>query len=248
MCAIEAVVSSARSRVITAPISTSEPPDWYLVSACMTMSTPWSKPRSARPADQVLSSATSTPFSFAALADGRQVRHFHRHRTRRLGPDQLRVRLDQLGDAGADQRIVVARGDAEVARQPASQFAVRVVDVLRQQHVVAGLQQREIDHRDRRQAARRQQAVFAAFDLGQPRFQREGGRRAVQAVGIGVLVFPLAERMLRDVLEQHGRGVVDRARGRRRSLPAPCSRCGSAVVWTDLLVTRRPTGRARRPW
>jgi hypothetical protein len=56
-----------RSRVITAPISTSEPPDWYLVSACMTMSTPWSKPRSARPADQVLSSATSTPFSFAAL-------------------------------------------------------------------------------------------------------------------------------------------------------------------------------------
>gem|GEM_PF-5577157 len=33
----------------------------------MTMSTPWSKPRSANPAAQVLSSATSTPRAWAAL-------------------------------------------------------------------------------------------------------------------------------------------------------------------------------------
>ena len=57
----------AASRVTRAPIRTSEPPDWYLVSACITMSTPMSKPRSASPADQVLSSATSTPRARAAL-------------------------------------------------------------------------------------------------------------------------------------------------------------------------------------
>ena len=146
------------------------------------------------------------------LTDRRQVRHFHRYRAWRLGPDQLCVRLDQVSDAGADQGVVIARGDAEVVGQPVAQFAVRVVDVVGQEHVVAGLEQREVDHSNGGQPARGQQAVGATFQFGQARFQRKGGWRAVQPVGIGVLVFPFARSHRRDVLEQDRRGVVDRRR------------------------------------
>jgi len=55
---------SASSRVVTEPMSTSPPPEGYLVSACMQMSTPCppakSKASKATPAPQVLSSAVST--------------------------------------------------------------------------------------------------------------------------------------------------------------------------------------------
>lgn len=52
---------SSPSAVIVAPISTSLPPDWYLVSACTEMSTPCSNGLNARPAEYVLSIAVTMP-------------------------------------------------------------------------------------------------------------------------------------------------------------------------------------------
>ena len=70
MCASLSCRCSASSRVTSEPISTSPPPEGYLVSACITMSAPSdspappsSKPLKASPAPQVLSSALVTPRS-----------------------------------------------------------------------------------------------------------------------------------------------------------------------------------------
>ncbi len=69
MCASLSFRCSASSRVVAAPISTSPPPDGYLVSACIEMSTlkpsPSSKALNAMPALQVLSIAIVTPFERA---------------------------------------------------------------------------------------------------------------------------------------------------------------------------------------
>jgi hypothetical protein len=67
------------SRVVTEPISTSAPPEGYLVSACTEMSTlhasslsPMAKGSKARPAPQVLSSATTAPWPRAmAISAGK---------------------------------------------------------------------------------------------------------------------------------------------------------------------------------
>ena len=59
---------SAESRVVTEPISTSPPPEGYLVNACTDTSTPSRNGSNARPAPQVLSSATT-----ASGADRRTV-------------------------------------------------------------------------------------------------------------------------------------------------------------------------------
>ncbi|MNI78034.1 hypothetical protein D3C73_1343780 [compost metagenome] len=127
-----------------------------------------------------------------SLADGRQIRHFHRYRARCLRPDQACIRLDQFGDAAAYQRIVITCSDAEILLQPVCQLAVRVIDVIRNQYIVAAFEEGEIDQCDCRQAAGCQHAMLAVFNRGQSRFQRESGRCAVQAVGIGILVLPVA--------------------------------------------------------
>ena len=49
------------------------------------------------------------------------------------------------------------------------------------------LQQRHVDQRDRRQAARREQRVAPAFERRDALFEREGRRRAVQPVGVAGL-------------------------------------------------------------
>lgn len=143
--------------------------------------------------------------------DRAHVGHFHRHRARRLDPDQPRVRLDQIGDPRADERIVEARADAEVLREPVAQIGVRAVDVVRDQHVVARLDDAEIDVGDRREARRLQQRVRAALDLGEPLRERERGRRRVQPVAPLVVVVP-DERAHRREIGEHDRR---RARDRR---------------------------------
>ena len=147
-------------------------------------------------------------------ADGRDVRHFHRHGARRFGPDQAGIWLHQCGDPSADGRVVIPRRDAKIALQPIAEFAVRVVDIVRQEHVVAAFQHRKIDQRNRRQAARRKHAAGATFNRRQPRFERERGRRAVQAVGVAALVLPVTRPHRRDVFKQHSRRMMDR-RGKR---------------------------------
>ena len=54
---------SVSSRVQTEPISTSPPPEGYLVSACITTSAPSANASKAMPAPQVLSMADVMPWS-----------------------------------------------------------------------------------------------------------------------------------------------------------------------------------------
>ena len=79
----------------------------------------------------------------------------------------------------------------------ARQLLARAVDVVGQQHLVAGSQQRHVDERDRRQAARREQRLHAALERGDALLEREGGRRAVQAVGVAGLLLPVARAQRR---------------------------------------------------
>ncbi len=150
----------------------------------------------------------------AALArhrrDGPHVGHFHGHRARRLQPQQAGFGADQLGDAGADQRIVEAHADAEIARQPVAEIGVGAVGIVRDQHVVAALHDAEIDVHDRRQPRGLQQRVRAALDHGQLACQFERGGRGVQAVAPLVVLAPVERAHRRQIGEHHGRGARHR--------------------------------------
>ena len=79
-----------------------------------------------------------------------------------------------------------------------------------QRHLdIARLQKSQIDLRDGGQPAGRQDAVGAALQRGEAFFQRERGRRAMQAIGVGRLVHPLPLAHGGDAGKKNGRGLVD---------------------------------------
>ncbi|MCY1519606.1 hypothetical protein D9M68_543600 [compost metagenome] len=149
--------------------------------------------------------------------DGIGIGHFHRHRTRRLHPDQARLGTDHCGHASGVHRVVVAHRHAVVARQPFAMVPVGAVDVVRHQHVVAALEQREVDQRNRRQPGRQQQGMARAFDQRQVLAQRLAGRGGVQAVtpvGGGAVTL---RTQFGQVAEHHGRATVGGGRKRGKA-------------------------------
>ena len=144
--------------------------------------------------------------------------------------DRRRGLPDQIGDAGADQRIVEARGDAHRRQHLPAEGARRLVDAVHHQQFVAALEHREQSRRDRRHARGEQhRALGARFELGQRLGQRPLRRRAAPAVvelAIGVAAGAGLERGA--ILEQDGGGAVD---GRVDDRPRPF---GASAAGDDL--------------
>ena len=195
------------SLTVTEPSSRSEWPPTYLVSASQAKSAPWSSGLKISGVAQVLSQPTSAPLALAACDDGRNILHLHRAGAGQLDPDQLDGLVDQIGDAGADQRIVDAIVDAARLQVFGAEAAHRRVDMVGDQHLVARHQHREHDDGDGSLARGHEHGAHAAMERGELRLQRAGRRRAVQPVGIAVeaAIFARGE----------GRGVRDRRWSRR---------------------------------
>jgi hypothetical protein len=79
---------------------------------------------------------------------------------------------------------------------------------VRQQQLIARLQQCQIDADDRGQAAGHESAKFATFKRGDALFEREAGGRAMQSVGVAGFVFPISRAHGGQIGENHGGGFV----------------------------------------
>ena len=89
----------------------------YFVPASIAMSTPRACGGKNSGVAQVLSISTIGVARMRGRCDRRNVLHLERQRARRLGEHRARIRLEQARDAGAEQRIVIGRLDAEALQQ-----------------------------------------------------------------------------------------------------------------------------------
>ena len=125
----------------------------------------------------------------------------------RLQPHQPSLRCELRGQIVRAHRIV-----RPVAYAPMRQFhrrksQVGAVGVVRDQHLITRTQKGHINQRNRGQPAGGQHAMVPTFQCSDALFQRKGGGRAVQAVGIGRFVLPAALAHRRHVREQHRGGL-----------------------------------------
>ena len=141
--------------------------------------------------------------------DGRHVLHLEGQGARRLQIDQPRVGSHELGDAGADHRVIISNLDTEARQRLVAEAARGAVDAVDHEQMVAGLEQRQQRGADRRQAGGQGERPPAALEGRHRLLEREGGGRAVAAVedaGEAVLLGPLH---LLDGPIKHRRGVID---------------------------------------
>ena len=96
----------------------------------------------------------------------------------------MRVRADELRDAGADHRVVRFDFDVEAGEQVVGDFAAVAVGAFGHEGVRAGVAVDEIDERDGGLAAGDDERVAGLFDLGDAGGELERGGRAVDAVGV----------------------------------------------------------------
>ena len=82
------------------------------------------------------------------------------------------------GDAAADERVVALDVDVEAGHHAPGKVAMRTVDRVRNQRVVAGLAAREIHQRDGRLSARHHEGVARVLELRDAGAQFEHGRGA----------------------------------------------------------------------
>ena len=75
--------------------------------------------------------------------DGRDVGHFEGLRAGRLDQNGAGVRLEQVGDAGADQGIEIAGLDAVAGQHAVAEIARGPVGIVADQQMIAGLQHRQ---------------------------------------------------------------------------------------------------------
>ena len=94
----------------------------------------------------------------------RHVLDLHGDRPGTFGPDQRRVVAKPRGDAAADERVVALDVDVEAGHHAPGKVAMRTVDRVRNQRVVAGLAAREIHQRDGRLSARHHEGVARVLD------------------------------------------------------------------------------------
>lgn len=80
--------------------------------------------------------------------DRGNVLHFHRDRAWAFGPNEVRVRADELRDVGADHGVVGFDFDIEIFQQVVGDFAAIAVSTFGHKSVGAGAAVDEIDERD----------------------------------------------------------------------------------------------------
>lgn len=137
--------------------------------------------------------------------DGGNVLHLHGLGAGTLAIDDASVGADKIGDAGADQGIVIGRLDAEALEQRVAELAGRMIDAVDHQEMIARLEKGEEGRRDRRHARGTDLGVVAALEGGDRRFDSARGGCAAPAIDVGlVAVFENLRRR-----KQHGRGMID---------------------------------------
>ena len=145
---------------------------------------------------------------------GNQIGKLHRHRARGLQPDQPRFGRDALGQVVRIQGIEKCVGDAITCQLHHGKVFARAVRVVGDQNFIARFQQRQTHGGNGSQTAGHEHAFGAAFQLAQTFFQQKGGGRAVQAVGVAALVFPVAGAHGGHVGEDDGGGLEHARLGR----------------------------------
>src|SRR6185312_15861344 len=123
----------------------------------------------------------------SGFGDDGYVLDFHGHGAGILTPDHARVgaEVSRKGSTGVER--IVADVNAEAAQNMVGKFAVRAVNIFRDEHVVSGLEQRQMDKRNGALSAGREERVTAAFKLTNSGCEFKGGGRAIESVSISVL-------------------------------------------------------------
>jgi hypothetical protein len=151
------------------------------------------------------------------LRDRGNVLHLHRDGAGTLTPHQPRVGAKFILDRRARTRWIIAHLYAKAAQHAVGEHAIRSINALRQQHMVAALKQRQMDQRNGRLSAGSNDGAKAAFQFAHLRGKFQRGRRTVKPVGIAdfMLVPPVAGR--RRLIKKNRRSSIDRSRKRAKT-------------------------------
>ena len=160
----------------------------------------------------------------ARLAQPHHARHIGElqgHGTGGLQPHQARFVAQFRFQIGQIHGVVELVGDAPSLQLCFDQRFIGLVDVLRQQDLVASAQHGERYQRQGRQTAGRQHTLQAALEGAQTLLQRVAAGRAVQAVGVRGFVFPFAAAHGRHIGEKDRRRFEDAGLRRIKTLRRP---------------------------
>ncbi len=139
------------------------------------------------------------------LGTRRHVLHLEGQRAGALAEHRLGVRLEQFGDAGADQRVVIGRLDPESPQHLVAENPCRGVAGVGHQEVIAGAARRQDRHRHGVQAGAEEHGPGGTLQRIHGVLEAAYGGIAAAAVGEGHVV-----RVQRgDVGIEDGRGPVD---------------------------------------
>jgi len=116
--------------------------------------------------------------------DGGEVLNFHGDGAGAFAPDEASVFFDVGRDSGADGGVVKIGRDAEAGEEMRGEFAVGVVNTGRNENVIAGLEESEVDEGDGGLASGREDRAVAGLELADTRGEFEDGGSAVKAVGV----------------------------------------------------------------
>jgi len=144
----------------------------------------------------------------------RNVGELQRDGARRFQPDESRGRRDVPRQVFRVHGVEKPVRDAPGRQLDCGERLAGTVSVVGDEHFVTAAQEGHVDQRHGRQTAGHQHTVFTTFDGGDALFQREGGRRSVQAVGVAALVFPVVGAQRFHVGEKDGGRLVHTRRHR----------------------------------
>ena len=128
------------------------------------------------------------PVGVCGLGEGGHVLHFHGDRSRTLAPYQPRALAQQILDPRSDFWRIETSFHSEPPQHMASQLPVGRVDTLRNQNMIAALQQRKINQRNRALPSGGDNRPITFFKLANLSRKFEGRGRTVQTVRVAHFV------------------------------------------------------------
>ena len=148
---------------------------------------------------------------FGGSDDGGDILHLESQAAGAFEEDQSGFGADQIGDARADQRIIISRRHAHPIEQAIAQAARRIVNRIDHQQMIARGQQRDQSGGERGDARGVEQCPRRArLQLGQRFGQRPHGRRAAPSVEQLVMRIAPARFEIGDTVVKDGRCPPDR--------------------------------------